>query len=156
VARKSAGLLLYRRRVGGVEVLIAHMGGPLWASREARAWSIVKGEYEEGEEPFAAARREFREETGAEPPDGPALELGEVRQSGGKRVTAWAIEADFDPAALRPGTFAMQWPPRSGQMQEFPEIDRVRWCETAIARELLVTGQIALLDRLEELLALDS
>jgi predicted NUDIX family NTP pyrophosphohydrolase len=156
VARKSAGLLLYRRRASGVEVLIAHMGGPLWASREARAWSIVKGEYEEGEEPLAAARREFREETGAEPPDGPALELGEVRQSGGKRVLAWAIEGDFDPAALRPGTFTMQWPPHSGQMQEFPEIDRVRWCETAIARELLVAGQIALLDRFEELLALDS
>jgi predicted NUDIX family NTP pyrophosphohydrolase len=156
VARKSAGLLLYRRRVGGVEVLIAHMGGPLWASREARAWSIVKGEYEEGEEPLAAARREFREETGAEPPGGPALELGEVRQAGGKRVLAWAIEGDFDPAALRPGTFTMQWPPRSGQMQEFPEIDRVRWCGTAVARELLVAGQIALLDRFEELLALDS
>jgi predicted NUDIX family NTP pyrophosphohydrolase len=153
VARKSAGLLLYRRRASGVEVLIAHMGGPLWASREARAWSIVKGEYEEGEEPLAAAHREFREETGAEPPDGPALELGEVRQSGGKRVLAWAIEGDFDPAALRPGTFTMQWPPHSGQMQEFPEIDRVRWCETAIARELLVAGQIVLLDRLEELLA---
>jgi predicted NUDIX family NTP pyrophosphohydrolase len=152
LARKSAGLLLHRRRVGGVEVLIAHMGGPLWASREARAWSIVKGEYEEGEEPLAAARREFREETGAEPPDGPAVELGEVRQSGGKRVIAWAIEGDFDPAALRPGTFTMQWPPRSGQMQEFPEIDRVRWCETASARELLVAGQIPLLDRLEELL----
>jgi predicted NUDIX family NTP pyrophosphohydrolase len=156
VARKSAGLLLYRRRVGGVEVLIAHMGGPLWAKREERAWSIVKGEYEEGEEPLAAARREFREETGAEPPDGPALELGEVRQAGGKRVLAWAIEGDFDPAALRPGTFTMQWPPRSGRMQEFPEIDRVSWCETAIARELLVAGQIALLDRFEELLALDS
>jgi predicted NUDIX family NTP pyrophosphohydrolase len=153
VARKSAGLLLYRRQVGGVEVLIAHMGGPLWASREARAWSIVKGEYEDGEEPLAAARREFREETGSEPPGGPALELGEVRQSGGKRVLAWAIEGDFDPAALRPGTFTMQWPPRSGQMQEFPEIDRVRWCDPASARELLVTGQVVLLERLEELLA---
>jgi predicted NUDIX family NTP pyrophosphohydrolase len=153
VARKSAGLLLYRRRAGGVEVLIAHMGGPLWASREQRAWTIVKGEYEEDEEPFAAARREFGEETGAEPPGGPALELGEVRQSGGKRVIAWAIEGDFDPAALRPGTFTMQWPPRSGQLREFPEIDRVRWCDPASARELLVAGQLALLDRLEELLA---
>jgi predicted NUDIX family NTP pyrophosphohydrolase len=149
-------LLLYRRRAAGVEVLIAHMGGPLWASREARAWSIVKGEYEESEEPLAAARREFREETGAEPPDGPARELGEVRQSGGKRVIAWAIEGDFDPVALRPGTFTMQWPPRSGRMQEFPEIDRVRWCDPASARELLVAGQIPLLDRLEELLALGS
>jgi predicted NUDIX family NTP pyrophosphohydrolase len=129
------------------------MGGPLWARREARAWSIVKGEYEEGEEPLAAARREFREETGAEPPDGPAVELGEVHQSGGKRVIAWAIEGDFDPAALRPGTFTMQWPPRSGRVQEFPEIDRVEWCDPASARELLVAGQVALLDRLEELLA---
>jgi predicted NUDIX family NTP pyrophosphohydrolase len=153
VARKSAGLLLYRRRADGVEVLIAHMGGPLWAKREARAWSIVKGEYEEGEEPLAAARREFREETGAEPPDGPGLELGEVRQSSGKLVTAWAVEGDFEPAALRPGTFTMQWPPRSGEMREFPEIDRVRWCDPAAARELLVAGQVVLLNRLEDLLA---
>lgn len=133
-------------------MLIAHMGGPLWATREERAWSIVKGEYDDGEEPIAAARREFREETGAEPPDGPVLELGEVRQSGGKRVVAWAIEGDFDPATLRPGVFKMRWPPRSGQMREFPEIDRVRWCEPASARELLVAGQLPLLDRLEELL----
>jgi predicted NUDIX family NTP pyrophosphohydrolase len=153
VARKSAGLLLYRRRPGGFEVLIAHMGGPLWAKREERAWSIVKGEYDDDEEPFAAACREFREETGAEPPGGAALELGEVRQSSGKRVIAWAIEGDFDPATLRPGTFTMQWPPHSGQVQEFPEIDRVRWCDPTSARELLVAGQLALLERLEELLA---
>lgn len=156
MARKSAGLLLYRRRASGVEVLIAHMGGPLWAEREERAWSIVKGEYDDDEEPIAAARREFREETGAEPPDGPVLELGEVRQASGKRVVAWAVEADFDPKALRPGTFTMQWPPRSGRVQEFPEIDRVRWCDPESARELLVAGQAPLLDRLEELLALGS
>jgi predicted NUDIX family NTP pyrophosphohydrolase len=152
VARKSAGLLLYRRRAGTIEVLIAHMGGPLWANREERAWSIVKGEYEDGEEPIAAARREFREETGAEPPDAPALALGEVRQSGGKRVLAWAVEGDFDPDALRPGTFTMQWPPRSGRMQEFPEIDRVRWCDPTSAKQLLVAGQVPLVEQLEELL----
>jgi predicted NUDIX family NTP pyrophosphohydrolase len=152
VARKSAGLLLYRRREGAIEVLIAHMGGPLWAKREQRAWSIVKGEYEDGEEPLAAARREFREETGTEPPDGPVLELGEVRQSGGKRVRAWGVEGEFDPEELRPGTFTMRWPPRSAQMQEFPEIDRVRWCDAASARELLVAGQVPLLERLVELL----
>ena len=152
MARKSAGLLLYRRRANGIEVLIAHMGGPLWASREERAWSIVKGEYEDGEEPIAAARREFHEETGSEPPDGPAVELGEIRQSGGKRVVAWAMEGDFDPEALRPGTFTMQWPSRSGRLQEFPEIDRVRWCDPTSAKELLVAGQVPLLERLEELL----
>jgi len=133
-------------------VLIAHMGGPLWARREEAAWTIVKGEHAEDEEALEAARREFEEETGAAPPDGPALELGEVRQSGGKRVRAWAVEADLDAASLRSNTFELEWPPRSGRVQEFPEVDRFEWCEPAVARRRLVRAQVELLDRLEGLL----
>jgi len=152
VARKSAGLLPYRVREGRTEVLIAHMGGPLWARREEGAWSIVKGEYEETEEPLAAARREFEEETGLPAPPGAPRELGEVRQSGGKRVTAWAVEADLDAATMRSNTFELEWPPRSGRVQEFPEVDRFEWCELAVARARLVRAQTELLDRLERLL----
>jgi predicted NUDIX family NTP pyrophosphohydrolase len=153
VASQSAGLLLYRLHDGALEVLIAHMGGPFWARREEGAWSIVKGEHGEREEPLAAARREFGEETGASAPAGPAIELGEIRQSGGKLVRAWAVEGDFDPDSLRSNTFELQWPPRSGRMAEFPEIDRVQWCDAATARRLLVEAQSALVDRLEQRLA---
>jgi predicted NUDIX family NTP pyrophosphohydrolase len=149
VGRTSAGLLPYRVRDGRLEVLIAHMGGPLWARREEAAWSLVKGEHDEREEPLAAARREFEEETGVTAPQGPALELGEVRQSGGKRVTAWAVEADLDPATLRSNTFELEWPPRSGRIQEFPEVDRFEWCGLERARRRLVKAQAVLLDRLE-------
>ena len=152
VARTSAGLLPYRHRAGRLEVLIAHMGGPLWARRDEGAWTIVKGEHDEHEQPLSAARREFEEETGVTPPDGPALELGEVRQSGGKRVTAWALEADLDPAGLHSNTFELEWPPRSGSVQEFPEVDRFEWCEPELARKRLVRAQAELLDRLEGLL----
>lgn len=153
---RSAGLLPYRVRDGRLEVLIAHMGGPLWARREEGAWSIVKGEYEETEEAPAAARREFEEETGAPAPGGPWLELGEVRQSSGKRVTAWAVEADLDPAELHSNTFELEWPPRSGRVQAFPEVDRFEWCEPPLARRRLVRAQSALLDRLEGLLGAQS
>ncbi|MEA2216387.1 MAG: hypothetical protein QOK19_1948 [Solirubrobacteraceae bacterium] len=153
MASQSAGLLLYRLHDGALEVLIAHMGGPFWARREEGAWSIVKGEHDEREEPLAAARREFAEETGASAPAGPAIELGEIRQSGGKLVRAWAVEGDFDPDALLSNTFELQWPPRSGRKAEFPEIDRVRWCDAATARRLLVKAQSALVDRLEQRLA---
>jgi predicted NUDIX family NTP pyrophosphohydrolase len=135
-----------------IEVLIAHMGGPLWARRDEGAWSLIKGEHDEQEEPLAAARREFKEETGVAAPSGRLLELGEVRQSSGKRVSAWAVEADLDPAALRSNVFELEWPPRSGRVQEFPEVDRFEWCETALARTRLVKAQAELLDRLEELL----
>jgi predicted NUDIX family NTP pyrophosphohydrolase len=134
-------------------VLIAHMGGPFWARREEGAWSIVKGEHGADEQPLAAARREFAEETGAAAPDGAAIELGEVRQAGGKRVRAWALEGDFDPASLRSNTFTIEWPPRSGRTGEFPEIDRVRWCDPATARRLLVSAQAQLIDELERRLA---
>ncbi len=150
--RTSAGLLPYRVRDGHVEVLIAHMGGPLWARREEGAWSVIKGEHGEREEPLAAARREFEEETGLTAPGGPLLELGEVRQSGGKRVTAWAVEADIDAASLHSNTFELEWPPRSGRVQEFPELDRFEWCAPPLARTRLVRGQVELLDRLERLL----
>ncbi|MFG1668353.1 NUDIX domain-containing protein [Streptomyces sp. Y7] len=148
--RRSAGLLLFRRTEGGLEVLLGHMGGPFFAGREAGAWTVPKGEYEPDEPAWDAARREFQEELGLPPPDGEALPLGEVRQKGGKIVTVWAVEADLDPATVVPGTFRMEWPPRSGRTQEFPELDRVQWLDLDRAREVVVTAQAAFLDRLAE------
>src|SRR5215813_940420 len=149
--KRSAGLLLYRLRDGGLEVFIAHMGGPFWANKDDGGWSIVKGEFEDDEEPFAAARREFLEETGSDPPDGVALELGEVRQKSGKRIVAWAIESDFDATSVRSNTFTLEWPRGSGRQQEFPEIDRADWFDTATARRKLVSGQVPFIDVLERL-----
>lgn len=147
--RHSAGLLLFRRAGDGVEVLLGHMGGPFFARRDAGAWTLPKGEYEPaGESAWDAARREFEEELGLAPPDGTALPLGEVRQAGGKTVTAWAMEADLDPAAVVPGTFRMEWPPRSGRIQEFPELDRVAWFAPDRARAVIVRAQAEFLDRL--------
>ncbi|MEV7028779.1 NUDIX domain-containing protein [Streptomyces sp. NPDC093272] len=148
--KRSAGLLLFRHTGHGVEVLLGHMGGPFFAKKDAGAWSVPKGEYEPGETPWEAARREFQEELGLPPPDGEALSLGEVRQSNGKIVTVWAVEADLDPAAMEPGTFTMEWPPRSGRIQEFPELDRVAWLSPDRAREVIVKAQAAFLDRLAE------
>ncbi|MGC0378762.1 NUDIX domain-containing protein [Streptomyces sp. SAI-229] len=147
---RSAGLLLFRHTGQGVEVLLGHMGGPFFARRESGAWTVPKGEYDPGEPAWEAARREFREELGLPPPDGEALPLGEVRQSGGKTVTAWAVEADLDPAAVVPGTFEMEWPPGSGRVREFPELDRVAWFPLDRAREVIVGAQTAFLDRLAE------
>lgn len=152
MAAESAGLLLYRRQDGALELLLAHMGGPFWARREARAWTIVKGEIEAGEDPLETARREFAEETGAPAPDGPLLDLGEIHQAGGKRVRAWAAEGDFDPSSLRGATFTTEWPPRSGRQVEFPEIDRVRWCDPETARRLLIAAQAVFVERLLEAL----
>ena len=146
----SAGLVVFREQEGALQVLLGHMGGPYWARKDAGAWSIPKGELDDGEEALAGARREYREELGHEAPDGPVVELGEIRQRGGKRVVAFAVEGDFDPAQLRPGTFELEWPPRSGRRQAFPEVDRVAWFDLASAREKVVQGQIALLDRLAE------
>ncbi|MBD0843594.1 MULTISPECIES: NUDIX domain-containing protein [unclassified Streptomyces] len=149
--RHSAGLLLFRRTGDGVEVLLGHMGGPFFARREAGAWTVPKGEYEPGtESAWDAARREFREELGVPPPEGEAVPLGEVRQSGGKLVTVWAVEADLDPDSVTPGTFTLEWPPKSGRTQEFPELDRVAWFTPARAREVIVKAQGAFLDRLAE------
>ncbi|MFJ9663115.1 NUDIX domain-containing protein [Streptomyces sp. NPDC101219] len=147
---RSAGLLLFRRTGPEVEVLLGHMGGPYFARRDAGAWTVPKGEYEPDEPAFDAARREFREELGVAPPDGPALPLGEVRQAGGKTVTVWAVEADLDPATVVPGTFTMEWPPKSGRTREFPELDRVAWLPLDRARAVIVSAQTAFLDRLTE------
>jgi predicted NUDIX family NTP pyrophosphohydrolase len=147
--KTSAGLLLYRLRDGELEVFIGHMGGPFWARKDAGAWSIIKGEYEQDEDSFAAARREFEEETGSPPPSGPTMELGEVRQRSGKRVVAWAIAGDFDPASVRSNTFTLEWPKGSGQLREFPEIDRAEWFDTATAQTKLVAGQVAFIEALE-------
>ncbi len=148
--KHSAGLLLFRRTDHGPEVLLGHMGGPFFARRDAGAWTVPKGEYDPDEPAWDAARREFEEELGLPPPDGEAVPLGEVRQTGGKVVTAWAIEADLDPATVTPGTFLMEWPPKSGQTREFPEIDRVEWFDLDRARSVIVKAQAAFLDRLAE------
>ncbi len=136
------------------EVLLGHMGGPFWAKKDAGGWSVPKGEYEPDETPEAAARREFQEELGLPAPEGEYLALGELKQSGGKVVTVWAVEADLDPGRVVPGTFEMEWPPRSGRMQEFPEVDRVAWFGLAEAEEKLLKGQrpflVRLADRLSE------
>ncbi|MGO9488491.1 MAG: NUDIX domain-containing protein [Solirubrobacteraceae bacterium] len=153
MSKDSAGLIPYRLRGGELEVLIGHMGGPVWASKDDRAWSIIKGERDQGEDPLAAARREFEEETGSPPPEGPLLALGEIRQAGGKRVTAWALEAELDPARLRSGTFELEWPPRSGRREEFAELDRFDWCDPRCAGRRLVAGQAELVERLKRLLA---
>ncbi|GAB2771690.1 NUDIX domain-containing protein [Amycolatopsis magusensis] len=148
-AKRSAGLLLYRGGAAHTEVLLGHMGGPFWARKDEAAWSVPKGEQEPDEEPLAAARREFEEELGLPVPAGEHVALGEVRQSG-KVVTVFALEADLDPALAVPGTFEMEWPPRSGRMQEFPEMDRFEWFELAEAERKLVKGQRAFLGRLAE------
>ncbi len=155
VAKTSAGVLPYRRAEDGrLLVFIAHMGGPLWARKDAGGWSIVKGEFDAaGEDPRAAARREFLEETGTPAPEGDWLELGAVRTKNGKIITAWAVDAPASLALREPGTFEMEWPPKSGRRQSFPEIDRAEWKGLDEARVALVAGQVAFLDRLRALVA---
>jgi predicted NUDIX family NTP pyrophosphohydrolase len=150
--RTSAGILLFRRSTAGVEVLLGHMGGPFWAGKDDAAWSIPKGEYPPHEGAMEAARREFAEELGHPVPPGELLDLGEVKQSGGKIVTVWALEADFDPDAIVPGTFEMEWPPRSGRTREFPEIDRAAFFDLDAAASKLIGGQRPFLDRLRRVL----
>lgn len=150
--KRSAGLILYRFRRGRLEVLIAHMGGPLWSgkvNRGKRGWSIPKGEYTDGEQPFDAACREFREETGFDPPDSEPIDLGEVVQGSGKRVLAWALEGDLDPAKAHSNTIEIQWPPKSGRRIEFPEVDRVEWVDTRTAAERVIKAQGEFFERLE-------
>ena len=146
--RISAGILLFREREGRLEVLLGHPGGPFFAKKDEGSWTVLKGEADPGEELPAVARREFAEETGQEPPDGTMLELGEVRQRGGKTVVAWALAGDLDPAAARSNTFEMEWPPRSGRTGEFPEIDRVGWFDLETARAKILPAQAPFLDRL--------
>ena len=145
--KQSAGILLFRHRLDR-EVLIGHLGGPLWARKDRAAWSIPKGEVEGTETPWETAVREFGEELGVPVPDGDRFDLGEVRQSGGKRVRVWAIEADLDVTTVKYGTFTMEWPPRSGRRQRFPELDRVEWTAAGSAADRLVTAQRQFLDRL--------
>lgn len=149
--KRSAGLLMYRRNGGELQVLLAHPGGPFWAHRDEGAWSIPKGELEAGEEPLAAARREFEEETGVVPV-GPFLELPTVEQKNRKIVNAWAFEGDCDPSKVRSNTFRMEWPRGSGRMAEFPEIDRAEFFLPNEARRKINPAQAALVDALEELL----
>jgi predicted NUDIX family NTP pyrophosphohydrolase len=150
VPRRSAGILLYRR-TPGLQVLLGHMGGPFWARRDEGAWSIPKGEHDDGEEALDAARREFAEELGSPVPSTELVPLGELR-AGSKRLTVWAAEGDLDADAVVSGTFPLEWPPRSGRVQHFPEVDRAAWFGLDEARTKLVTGQVPYLDRLEALL----
>jgi len=148
----SAGVLLWRRTGPTVEVLAVHPGGPLWARRDDGAWSIPKGEIGPDEDPLAAARREFAEEVGSPAPDGEPMPLGEVRLKSGKRVLAWALEGDLDADAIVSNSFEMQWPPRSGRMQAFPEVDRGAWLDPTRARVKLNPAQAAFVDRLLDML----
>jgi predicted NUDIX family NTP pyrophosphohydrolase len=153
MAKRSAGLLMYRRAISGeVEVLLVHPGGPFWAKKDKGAWSISKGEYADGEPPLDAAKREFEEETGFSA-QGEFLELGQVQQSGGKVVSAWAFAGDCDPAKLVSNRFSMEWPPRSGRMIEFPEVDRGGWFAIQDAKDQILKSQAPFLDRLQQLLA---
>lgn len=144
---RSAGLLLYRFRAASLEVLLVHPGGPFWQHKDAGAWSIPKGEIDEGEDDLAAARREFGEETGYRPKK-KAIDLGCVRQPGGKHVHAWAVEGDWDPTRLVSNAFEMEWPPHSGHAEAFPEIDKAAWFSLEDARTKILKGQISFLDRL--------
>jgi predicted NUDIX family NTP pyrophosphohydrolase len=148
----SAGILLYRGSGPRLEVLLVHPGGPFWSRRDAGAWSIPKGEYGPGEEPLEAARREFAEELGSPAPAGEPADLGEVRLKSGKRIRAWALPGDLDPESITSNVFSLEWPPRSGRMQEFPEVDRAGWFAAEVAREKLNPAQAALVDRLQEML----
>ncbi|MGY1712234.1 NUDIX domain-containing protein [Geodermatophilus sp. SYSU D00758] len=151
MARTSAGVLLWRRGPdGGVQVLLGHMGGPFWARKDDGAWSVPKGEHDPGEDPLAAARREFEEELGSPVPAAELVPLGEHR-AGGKVLTLWAAEGELDADACRSTTFPLEWPPRSGRVQHFPEIDRAAWFGLAEARAKLVRGQLPFLDRLAAL-----
>jgi len=149
MAKRSAGLLLFRKRTQEVEVFLVHPGGPIWARKDEGAWSIPKGEYSQDEDPLLAAKREFAEETNFTV-DGVFTPLGEIRQPGGKAVMAWSLERDLDASAIKSNTFKMEWPPRSGATQEFPEIDRGAWFSLTQARRKILKGQIPFLDRLVE------
>ena len=151
--RVSGGILLYRHPAGGLQVLLAHPGGPYFKDRDAGNWTVPKGEPDPDEAIEDAATREFAEETGLPLPDGPRLELGSITQKGGKVVHAWAVEGDLDPAAARSNEIEIEWPPRSGRIETFPEIDRVAWFEPGEARRRIKDAQVPLIDRLEEALA---
>jgi predicted NUDIX family NTP pyrophosphohydrolase len=148
VAKRSSGILIYRRRGNALEVLLAHPGGPFWKKKDLGSWTIPKGEHGDDEDPLAAAQREFAEETGVDL-SGEFIPLGSVRQAGGKIVSAWAVESNLDASAVHSNTFTMEWPPRSGRMQEFPEIDRAQWFSMEDARAKILASQGEFLDRLK-------
>lgn len=147
MAKRSAGLLMFRKRGGKLEVFLVHPGGPLWVTKDDGVWSIPKGEYAEGEDPLETARREFEEETGLRP-IGQMIPLAEIEQPSGKVVHAWAFEGDFDPAKLRSNTFSMEWPPKSGKVRQFPEVDRGGWFSLEEAKGKILKGQDGLLAEL--------
>lgn len=152
MGKLSAGLVMYRIRDGRPEVLLVHLGGPYWAKKDRGAWFIPKGELQPGEDELAAAQREFQEETGLRP-SGPFLPLGRVQHKSGKNVAAWAFEGDWDPSLLRSNTFPLEWPPRSGKIQQFPEIDRAEFFTTEAAKEKIHPAEFEFLVRLEEMLS---
>ena len=152
--KKGAGLLLYRRvENSAIEVLLVHPGGPFFRNRDDGAWTVPKGEFSDDEEPLAAAKREFQEETGSTPPQGEYFPLKVIKQKNGKLVHAWGVEGDFDPATLNSNTFTCEWPPKSGRMQDFPEVDRAQWFTPGVAKKKMLTGQSALVDELLQLLS---
>jgi predicted NUDIX family NTP pyrophosphohydrolase len=152
VAKRSAGIVLYRDRTGACEVLLVHPGGPFWEKKDLGAWSIPKGEYEEGEDARGCALREFEEELGVSPPTDEPTDLGSTKQAGGKIVSGWAAEGDLDPTGVRSNTFTLEWPPRSGVIREFPEVDRAQWFTLAEARRRINPAQVVFLERLREML----
>ena len=153
MAKQSAGILLYRFRNGEIEVFLVHPGGPFWAKKDLGAWSIPKGEFSTGEDPLTAAKREFEEETGMRV-EGEFIPLGSIRQRGGKVVHAWALEGDCDASRIKSNTFSMEWPPKSGKIKEFPEIDRAGWFSPGVARQKIHRDQEEFIDRLLEKLGL--
>jgi predicted NUDIX family NTP pyrophosphohydrolase len=151
MSKLSAGVALYRRTETRIEVFLVHMGGPFWAKKDDGAWTFPKGEYDEGEDPLTAARREFHEETGFDV-EGDFVPLDPIKQRGGKTIRLWAIEGDCDAAAIRSGTFSLEWPPRSGRRQEFPEVDRAGWFAPDDAKRKLVPAQAAFVDQLARMI----
>jgi predicted NUDIX family NTP pyrophosphohydrolase len=148
MAKRSAGILMYRGSGSALEILLVHPGGPFWAKKDAGAWSIPKGEYEQGEDSLAVAKREFAEELGSPAPQGEYLDLGELVQPSRKVITVFAVEGEFDPASLASNYFEMEWPPKSGRKQSFPEVDRAAWFSLEEAREKILPGQAPFIDRL--------
>jgi predicted NUDIX family NTP pyrophosphohydrolase len=153
--KQAAGILLYRTGSNGLEVLLVHPGGPFWAKKDAGAWSLPKGEFDPEEDPFSAAKREFKEELGSEVPDGKAIELGQFKVTSSKMLAVWAIEGDLDTKHVKSNMFEMEWPPRSGNKQEFPEADKAEWFSVAAARAKLVKGQVSILDKLADELGVE-
>jgi predicted NUDIX family NTP pyrophosphohydrolase len=154
MAKQSAGILLYRGRGPALRLMLVHPGGPFWAKKDGGAWSIPKGEYEEGDDPLLVASREFEEELGSPAPAGDAIELGDLVQPSRKVVTAFALEGDFDPSRLKSNLFELEWPPKSGRLQSFPEVDRAEWFTVEEARDKILPGQRPFIDRLLERLGM--